>query len=113
MRFLIDEDVDVRVIRILKQLGHNARRVPSGTINGAVLRLAHKERRILITRDSDFTNIALYPPHRHSGIIHLSIHPPWLEKIAPALTRLLKSAAESDLACKVVVLEEGGYRICS
>ena len=106
MQFLIDEDVDVRVIKVLKRLGHEARRVPSGTTNGSVLRLAHRERRILITRDSDFTNTTMYPPSRYSGIIHLAIHPPWLENIAPPLTQLLKSASESDIVGKVIVLNQ-------
>jgi predicted nuclease of predicted toxin-antitoxin system len=110
MRFLIDEDVDVRVIRVLKQLGHDAHRVPSGTTNGAVIRLAKQEERILITRDSDFVNPAIYPLQKHSGIVHISIHPPSIEKIGLALTRLLESASESDLTGKVLILEETGRR---
>ena len=38
MRFLIDEDVDVRLIGLLRRLGHEAKRVPSGAKNGAVIR---------------------------------------------------------------------------
>ena len=109
MRFLVDEDVDVRVLALLKRLGHEGRRVPSGTTNGAVLRLALREHRVLITRDADFLNTALYPPARHAGIIHLAIHPPWFEKMAPVLTRFLHHVVSADrLDGKVVVLEPSG-----
>ncbi len=109
MRFLIDEDVDVRVLALLKRLGHDGRRVPAGTTNGAVLRLALREHRILMTRDADFLNAAVYPASRHAGIIHLAIHPPWFEKISPALTRFLQAAPADHLDGKVVVLEPSGY----
>ena len=110
MRLLIDEGVDVRVIGALKRLGHDARRVPSGTTNGAVIRLAQRERRVLVTRDSDFSNVLLYPPSRYQGIIHLAVHPPWLENMVPPLVSLLKSVSEDAFAGKTFVLEETGYR---
>jgi len=109
MRLLIDEDVDVRVIRVLKRLGHEAKRVPSGTTNGAVIALARRERCVLVTRDADFTNLRLYPLSGSPGVIHLAIHPPWLEKIVPPLTRLLGSVATSQFIGAVFILEETGY----
>jgi len=111
MRFLVDEGVDVRVITLLKRQGHDARRVPSGAANGAVIRLIQREQRILVTRDSDFTNVMLYPPARYPGIIHIAIHPPWFEKIAPPLERLVRSTAESEFHGKVFILEEIGYHL--
>jgi len=111
MQFLVDEGVDVRVIRLLKQLGHDAHRVPAGTTNGTVIRLARRENRILVTRDSDFTNVMLYPPSHRSGTIHIAIHPPWFEKIVPPMKRLLKSVSESTFQGKVFILEETGYHV--
>ena len=109
MRLLVDEDVDVRIIGVLKRLGHDARRVPSGTKNGAVIQLARRETRVLLTRDADFTNVGLYPPSRCAGIIHIAIHPPWFENIVPPLTRLLKSVDAQDMAGTLIVLEATGY----
>lgn len=109
MPFLIDEDVDVRVLALLKRFGHDGRRVPSGTTNGAVLRLALREHRVLITRDADFLNAAIHPPSRHAGVIHLAIHPPWFENIAPALTKFLEAVSADPLNGRGVVLETSGY----
>ena len=106
MRFLIDEDVDIRIIRVLKKLGHDVRRVPSGTQNGSVIQLARHEHRILITRDSDFTDTKLYPPHRHLGIIHLEIHSPWFEKLVPPLKRLLQSIPEDGFSGNIFSVQE-------
>ena len=109
MRFLVDEDVDVRVIGVLRRLGHDAKRVPSGTQNGAVIRLARAEGRILISRDADFTDEGRYPPSRFSGIIHVDIHPPRLRPIASALKALLAATPATGFAGKLFVLDEAGY----
>ncbi len=65
--------------------------------------------RVLITRDADFANAILYPPSRHEGIVYLAIHPPWLEKIVPPLTRLLKSVSENGIVGRTLTLTETGY----
>ncbi len=109
MQFLIDEGADVRLVNVFKRLGYDARRVPSGIKNGKVIRLAKRESRVLITRDSDFTNLFLYPPPRHAGIIYLGIHPPWLSKVVPPLIRLLRDVLEEDLTTHTFVVAESGY----
>ena len=91
MRLLLDEDVDVRLIRVLTRLGHEVKRVPCGVTNGAVIRLAQAELRVLVTRDADFSNRKNYRPSRYGGIIHLAIHPSKVSDLAPPLTRLLSS----------------------
>ena len=97
------------MIGTLKRLGHEARRVPSGTTNGAVMQLARREHRVLITRDSDFANILLYPPANSDGVIYLAIHPPWLSKLVPPLTRLLHAIPADQFAGKTIILEETKY----
>ena len=109
MRFLIDEDVDVRLIGALRRLGHDARRVPPGSQNGAVIRLAREDGRVLITRDADFTDEGRYPPSSSAGIIHIDIHPPRLAPIASALKTLLTEVPHTAFAGKLFVLDETGY----
>lgn len=109
MRFLIDEDVDVRLIGVLRRAGHDAKRVPSGVKNGAVFRLSQAEGRILITRDADFTDEGRYPPSQTSGMIHVDIHPPRLAPIVSSLKALLTEVPETALAGRLFVLDESGY----
>lgn len=111
MRALIDEDVHVKVISWLKEKGHDAVRVPAGTKNGAVIKLAQSESRVLITRDTDFSNRFLYPPSQFKGIIVLKIHPPKLEKLLKPLEQLLDEFPEHNFSGKLIILEEEGCRL--
>ena len=111
MRALIDENVHVKVIHWLKEEGHDAVRVPSGTKNGAVIKLAQSESRVLITQDADFSSRFLYPPDQLKGIIVFKIHPPKLEKLLKALQQLLDEFPEHNFSGKLVILEEEGCRL--
>ena len=109
MRILVDENVDVKIIGLLKKLGHDAVRTPPGTKNGSVIRMAVQEHRIILTRDSDFTDANRYPPSRCPGIIHLDIHPPHFDKLAPPLKSFLSSVTEEQMIGKLFVVGTDGY----
>ena len=53
MKFLIDEDVPVKVLKHLNRNGHDAVRVESGSKDKEVAKTARKEDRILITLDKE------------------------------------------------------------
>ena len=109
MRLLIDENVDVKIVGLLKKLGHGAIRTPPGTKNGSVIQLAVQERRVLLTRDSDFTDAKRYPPSRCFGIIHLDIHPPHFHTIAPLLKAFLSSVSDEKMVGRFFVVGVDGY----
>lgn len=109
MRFLLDEDVHVKVMVPLRAAGHDIQRVPSGVKNGEVIALAKKEQRILITRDKGFIDTLLYPPAQYGGIICLRIHPPVLEKLNQALDSLLQKIPPDKFPGKLFILEEIGF----
>lgn len=113
MRFLLDEDVHIKVLDWLAQSGHDVLRVPSGLKNGRVVELACQESRVLITRDKDFANRLMYPPARFPGIVILRIHPPQLEKLIAALQSLFTNLTEDHLRGKLTVVEEQGYHLLS
>ena len=111
MRALLDEDVHVGVLNWLIKSGHDTIRVPSGIKNGDVLKLAHCESRVLITRDKDFLNRLMYPPSQYQGIVVLRVHPPQLEKLIAALQALFVKLPNPLFAGKVVIVEEQGYHL--
>lgn len=108
MRFLIDEDVDVRVVKLLRSRGHEVRRVPPGTKNGAVIRLAQTGKRVLITRDADFTDAVRFPPSSTPGIVHVDIHPPRFERLAPPLRAFAEAVTAELVSGKLIVVTEEG-----
>lgn len=87
--------------------------MPAGTKNGQVIALAKKESRVLITRDSDFSNQFLYPPSQYKGIVVLKIHPPRLENLLSPLEKLFQELSESAFSGKLVILEEKGLQLLS
>ncbi len=111
MRFLLDENLHAGTGGFLQSLGHDVIRVPPGIKNGEVLALAIAEDRILLTHDKDFLGYKWPPAGRpNPGVICIRIHPPVLERIVQALSRLLKELAEKDLRGGTIALDESGYR---
>ena len=77
MNFKIDENLPIEVARLLQQKGHNAVTVGEQKLNGKpdtiIASVCQDEGRILITLDTDFADIRVYPPKAFSGIIVLRL----------------------------------------
>ena len=73
MLFIADANVFVPMVNGLRDMGHDVFDVKEKGLENLsdpeIFRLAQKERRILVTMDKDFSNILLYPPGEHHGII--------------------------------------------
>jgi len=113
MRFLIDENVNKKLIRWLLDNGHDATRIPAGTKNGKVIEFGRSESRILITHDHDFADTLRYPPEKHAGIILIEIHPPVLLKLTAALLMLLNLPPTEGFVGKLIILQDRGYELMS
>lgn len=107
MRFLIDEDVPLGLLKMLRTSGHDVVRVKSGSSDADVARCANTEARILITLDKDFTNTALYAPTILT-IVHIPIHPPYEEELVTAFQNLLKTLPPDQFA-GLIILTRAGY----
>ena len=114
MKFLLDENANVGIISFLKSKGYGTIRVPAGFANGAVLSLAVKEGRSLITHDADFSLEA--PVFDHPGILLIRIPPRDFEDIKRSLERLLSEKSAPDLLANRLFLllkdryEDFGFR---
>ena len=89
MKFLIDEDVPVRLLRVLNSVGHDAIRVAPSSPDREIALRAKQEGRVLITLDRDFTNTRAYPP-KEFNIVRIQIHPPTKDTVTQAFERLLR-----------------------
>jgi predicted nuclease of predicted toxin-antitoxin system len=77
VRFLLDESADGRIGAYLQEGGHDVTRIgrehPLGLPDDEVLAIAYRERRILITRDRDFGELAFVHLQPHRGVILLRL----------------------------------------
>ncbi len=75
MRFLLDQNAEVRIAIFLKHHQHDVTRVgrdhPPGIPDVQVLQIAQKEQRILITNDTDFEQLITKRKLPHAGVILL------------------------------------------
>lgn len=73
MRFLTDANIFIPMVSGLRNLGHNIFDIKEQRLenlpDSEIYKLAQKSQRVIISMDKDFTNILLYPPGEHYGII--------------------------------------------
>ena len=102
MKFLLDENVHRGLFSFLTGSGHDVRLSPKSVRNSKLFELALEEKRILITRDSDFLDKTLYPAFKHFGVILLRVPAVDLELQKKAISRLLVKF--KDLKGRLVLL---------
>ena len=115
MLFIADANVFVPMVDGLRDMGHDVFDVKEKGLENLsdpeIFRLAQKERRILVTMDKDFSNILLYPPGEHQGIIVVKLY---RLKVADA-TRLFLDAMNDikpeDITGNLVIIDRSKTRI--
>lgn len=111
MRFLVDENIRKEVAGFLRSCGHDVIVSTSGAKDEEIARIAKQTKRIILTHDQHFADILMYPPEEYSGIIRIKIHPPSAPTIINALKDFLPKIGPDKLDKKLVILEEGGFRL--
>ena len=113
MKFLLDENVDVRLASFLREQGHDvtaiAQEYPHSLADRAVLAIAHRDGRTLITNDRDFGALIVLHRLPHAGVILLRLGSEQLTAKTAALTRLL--ANHADRLDQFVVVTDRGVRV--
>jgi len=93
VRFKLDENLPLEACRLLRQAGHDAVSVLEQQIGGCPDRelaaVCQAESRVLITLDTDFSNILVYPPADAPGRIVIRTD----DQARPAVVRLMKRIA--------------------
>ena len=89
MRFLLDENVDYRLVSFLLKRGYDVTSVAKDYLYGVadedVLAMATQEHRILITNDKDFGELIVRRHFLHHGVLLFRLKD---ESIANVQTRL-------------------------
>jgi predicted nuclease of predicted toxin-antitoxin system len=114
MRFLLDQDVYAATARFLSGLGHEvilaAQIGLSQADDSDLLRTAHDQSRIFVTRDRDFGRL-VFVDDLGAGVLYLRVLPSTQYAVHEELERVLKSYSEDELMTAFVVIEAGRHRI--
>ncbi len=115
MRFLCDMCVSLKVVDWLPSQGHDTvhlrdeglQRLP----NGEIFTKAVSERRIIVTFDLDFGEIAAMSQGRVAGVIIFRLRNPRAKHVIERLSTVLLRAAEALQRGAIVAVEESRLRI--
>jgi predicted nuclease of predicted toxin-antitoxin system len=114
MKFLADHDVYAGTVHFLSGLGHDV--ATAGQLGLAkaedteLLRVAHEQDRIFVTRDRDFGGL-VFVQGSGWGVIYLRILPSTQASVHAELERILALHSEQELQASFVVVEPGRHRI--
>jgi predicted nuclease of predicted toxin-antitoxin system len=96
MRIKLDENIPASLEQILGHLGHDVETVIGeklvGCTDSKVWESAQREGRFLITQDLDFSDIRVFKPGQHHGILLIRLRSPG----RLALTRRIKELFEKE-----------------
>jgi predicted nuclease of predicted toxin-antitoxin system len=106
----LDENMPSALAERLRSAGHDVATVPDERLGGAadptVLGAATSEGRLLMTFDTDFANIRLYPPGSHAGIIVFRLHDLRWKILGPPVARLMESGVLERLHGGLAIVDE-------
>ncbi len=115
MRFLADQDVYQSTVNFLRATDHDVvcvREIGMARASDReILEQAHRERRIVLTKDKDFGALVFLRLQEHSGVILLRISPTTVDSVHQELARLLQAHTEEDLHQAFVTVEPGWHRV--
>jgi predicted nuclease of predicted toxin-antitoxin system len=115
MRFLADMGVDIRVVRWLRQNGHDAKHLRDEGLhripNGEIFVKAISENRVIVTFDLDFGEIVALSQGEKASLILLRLHNTRTPHLIKRLATVLADATEALEQGAVVVVEESRHRI--
>lgn len=115
MQFKIDENLPIEIAELLLNNGHDAKTVNEQQLQGArdsILRDAcASENRVLVTLDTDFSDIRTYPPEETPGIIVLRVGHQSKQHILEVFLRIIPLLAREPLIQNLWIVEETRIRI--
>lgn len=115
MNFLTDANVYVPMVEALRKMGHDVydlREQGRGALQDSdVFSLAQSLRRIFVTMDKDFTNILLYPPGKHEGVIVAKLSRLKVASGTRIFLEAIRSLDENEIKGNIVIIDYMGTRV--
>lgn len=115
MRFLADMCVDVRIVRWLREQGHDAAHLRDEGLhrmpNGKIFNKAISEGRIVLTFDLDFADIAALTGGKKASVILFRLRNTRTSHVIERLSTVLEDSLEVLGKGAVITVEETRHRI--
>jgi predicted nuclease of predicted toxin-antitoxin system len=110
MDIKLDENMPKRLVAILAAMGHDVDTVPleglTGKDDGIVWQEAQKAGRFFITQDLDFSDLRVFAPGTHNGLLLLRMHEPGRLAVARRIETLFQTQeVESWKKCFVLATD--------
>jgi predicted nuclease of predicted toxin-antitoxin system len=110
-KLLCDENIPIKVTELLKERGFDVKKASLNSTDKQISKIARLESRVILTFDKHFINRHLFPPEEYPGIIFLDIHPPMIDTIFSALSKLFKEVKFLEFKSKLFILSSFGFRV--
>ncbi len=115
MQFKIDENLPNELADLLINVGHDAKTVHEQQLQGVrdpvLMDVCSNENRVLITLDTDFSDIRIYPPQELSGIIVLRLGCQAKQHLTGVFHRIIPLINREPLKHHLWIVEETRVRI--
>jgi predicted nuclease of predicted toxin-antitoxin system len=110
LKIKLDENLPTALAHTLRRLGHDVETVPeeglAGRADGRIWRAAQEEQRFLITQDLDFSDIRLYRPGSHHGLLLVRLRDPGRLALTAVVREVFVSQDVADWhGCLIIVTE--------
>lgn len=111
MKFLVDENLPKGVAQYLTDKKFDVLKAIPGSSDEDIAALASKEKRVLLTLDTDFANILSYPPEKFSGIVCFRIRNPRIDEILRTLNHIIEYFDQDSIKGKLIIATANRLRI--
>ncbi len=115
MRFKVDENLPVELAEVLQHAGHDAVTVKDQHLGGipdsSIAKVCQQEHRALLTIDTDFADIRIYPPKDCAGLIVMRLNQQDKHHVLEVTRGLLPMFSTEPLDKQLWIVEEDRVRI--
>jgi hypothetical protein len=115
MKLKLDENLDVRLVSILRRAGHEVATVRDQGLTGiddqALFARCSSEARILVTLDLDFASVLRYPPEASGGIIVFRGPDDLIPTLRVLTETLVGALAKASPTGQLWIVEPGRVRV--
>jgi predicted nuclease of predicted toxin-antitoxin system len=115
MKFKLDENIPVDLVRVLSGIGHDVDTVPQEALTGrpdsVIWSCSQEAERLLITQDLDFSDRRRFAPGTHNGILLVRLAHPSRQGLLDRIGMLFLNEPVEEWHGSLVVVTDRKLRV--